>query len=308
MAQDLSRASGFLSRLLSNPALQVLSPTQKGEQIDQFLRVNAQALYPTLSSASFFPGLQWPDIHALLIEALAQIVDSLLVKELEKVIHNQIDFTFLSFIQQYRIPVEKCQEQLLDALQKGLGRPQMRSSISGSLTALQHDLPDRYMERSFERRQYVHFELMKVQRLKMSKEEVKNMISASLLVRPLIGLATSAAPGSDDHVTGLVQSQFAEKAFAGLKTQLKFIPEALLKSGLHASVSFLDNDRIEATSRIAAIFLARGRTYRPEVKVDRGADTPDKSWLRIARKNAKVYGFDVKMLDEFFKIAADNSW
>ena len=308
MAEDLTLASAFLSRLLANPALKSLSPLQKGEQIEQFLRLNAQALHPTLASASFFPGRGWEDILQVLMAALGQAVSSMLVRAVEQVVHTQLDFTFLSFIQQHRIPVEKCQEQLLDVLQKGLSKPEVRLSLAGSLAALQHGLPDKYLERSFERRQYVHFELMKVQRLKMGKEEVKNMINASLLVRPLIGLATSEAPGSNDHVTGLVQSQFAEKTLAGLKGQLKFIPEALLRSGIHAAVSFIDDDHIEATSRIAAIFASRGRNYRPVATVDRGADTPDKSWLRIARKNAKVYGFDVKMLDEFFKIAADNSW
>jgi hypothetical protein len=42
--------------------------------------------------------------------------------------------------------------------------------------------------------------------------------------------------------------------------------------------------------------------------VDRGADTPDKSWFSIARRNFKFYGYDVKMIDEFYKIAAENGW
>jgi hypothetical protein len=52
----------------------------------------------------------------------------------------------------------------------------------------------------------------------------------------------------------------------------------------------------------------RCKHYKPYTKVDRGAETPDKSWFNIARRNYKYYGFDIKMLDEFYKIAAENNW
>ena len=43
-------------------------------------------------------------------------------------------------------------------------------------------------------------------------------------------------------------------------------------------------------------------------RVDRGAESPDKSWFSIARRNYKFYGFDIKMLDELYKTAAENGW
>jgi hypothetical protein len=42
--------------------------------------------------------------------------------------------------------------------------------------------------------------------------------------------------------------------------------------------------------------------------VDRGANGPDSSWFSVARRNYKYYGFDIKMLDELYRIAADNGW
>ena len=65
---------------------------------------------------------------------------------------------------------------------------------------------------------------------------------------------------------------------------------------------------METTSRIASIFSMRCKNYKPYNKVDRGAESPDKSWFNIARRNFKFYGFDIKMLDEFYKIAAENNW
>ena len=50
------------------------------------------------------------------------------------------------------------------------------------------------------------------------------------------------------------------------------------------------------------------RNYKPEAQKDRGADTAIKSWINVARKNYKFYGYDIKMLDELYNIAADNGW
>ena len=82
----------------------------------------------------------------------------------------------------------------------------------------------------------------------------------------------------------------------------------MLKSAVDANVSFNEHHVLEATARLSAIFSARARNYQPDLKVDRGADSPDKSWLNVARRNYKFYGFDVKMLDELYKIAAENMW
>ncbi|GAH89112.1 unnamed protein product, partial [marine sediment metagenome] len=55
MDTELSLAASFISSLLANKALDVLTPLQKEQQIMQFLKMNAQQLFPTLSSSQFFP-------------------------------------------------------------------------------------------------------------------------------------------------------------------------------------------------------------------------------------------------------------
>ena len=89
---------------------------------------------------------------------------------------------------------------------------------------------------------------------------------------------------------------------------LKLLPEPVLLSGLNGNISFLENPKMETTSRLAAIFAFRGQNYKPIARVDRGAVSPDKSWFNIARRNYKFYGFDIKMLDELYKIAGENGW
>ena len=64
----------------------------------------------------------------------------------------------------------------------------------------------------------------------------------------------------------------------------------------------------EGSSRFLYILCSRFHNFKPMAKVDRGAETPDKSWFAIARKNAKLFGFEKNMLEEFYRIAGDNNW
>jgi len=257
------KATQFVHRLLANPALQDQSPVQKEQQIRQFLKANGNQLYPTLSSNSFFPGYTWPQIQELLVRALGSVVDQTLSTQLKAAL-DKIDFGFISFLREQGLPVAKAPEALMEFQKNLLAKPEARQAIAGPLVAVQTQLPSRYIDQAFRRREYIYFELVKVQRLRMSKEEIKNLILASLLLKNSIHLLTVGHSGPQT-VTGVVQKQFAEKVLQSLKG-------------------------------------------RPVTRVDRGAVSPDKSWFNISRRNFKFYGFDIKLLDELYKIAGENGW
>ncbi len=306
---DLGKAAGFISRLLSNKALDTLTPLQKEEQISQFLSTNAQQLYPTLSSAQFFPDKNWNQISAILIQALMAETDKSFLLQLEDFIRERLDFTFVSFIQPHQIVAEKCKEEMLEFLKRILRKPEARRAFSGPFTAVLFNLTDKYVDGSFNLKQYVHFELTKVQRLRMSQEEVKHMIKATLLLKAGVHLLTVGVTDRTQELQSeVVHPQFVEKVFNILKGQLKILPQPLLKSALNGNLSFEENKKIEATARIASLFAARAKNFKQLARVDRGANSPDRSWFNIARKNYKFYGFDIKMLDEFYRIAAENGW
>jgi len=309
MDPTLARAAAFINHLLSNPALNNLNPLQKEEQILQFLKTNAQSLVPTLASPQFFSGLSWSQILQLLYTALIQETDRALKPQLEALIRQKISFSFASQIQPHRIPEDQCSRQMWELTQRLLQKPEARKSLVGPVTAIMNDFVGRYLDKSFEDRQYVHFELTKVQRLRLEIEDIKHMIHATLLLRPGIQLFTEGRGGTGEGVESvLVQPQFAATALDSIKAQLKIVPPELLRGGLYSNVSFEEDKQIDATARLAAIFSSRGKNYKPIGRVDRGANTPDRSWFSITRRNYKYYGFDIKMLDEFYKIASENGW
>jgi hypothetical protein len=307
MDPTLARATAFIKHLLSNPALNSLNPLKKEEQILQFLQANAQSLVPTLSSPQFFSGLPWNQILRLLYTALVQETDAVLKPELEELVRRRISFAFVSQIQPHRIPEDQCRQQMWELTQRLLQKPEARKGLLGPFTAIMNDSVGRYLEKAFEDRQYVHFELSKVQRLRLEIEDIKHMVNATLLLRPTIRLF-SESDINEGVESLLVQPHFAATALESMTAQLKILPLELLRGGLYSNVSFEEDKQIDATARLAAVFSSRGKNYKPITRIDRGANTPDRSWFSITRRNYKYYGFDIKMLDEFYKIASESGW
>jgi hypothetical protein len=308
MSAEQENAVAFVSRLLANPALKPWTPLQREEQIIQFLQANANQLVPTLSSPQYFAGKSWNQIVALLVIALMEEVDKALMPDLERIIDSTIDFTYVNHLTQQGVMVDKVRLQVRKFVDGLMKKPETRRAFTGPHAAIAHGALDKYLDEIWNRKGYIHFEVTKVQRLRLSRAEVRSMIETTLLLKPSLQLVASGhGAGATDQATG-VQAQFAEKVFQVTKKQIPLLPDAVIKSGINSNVSFVENRFIEATARLAAIFAARFRNYQPNVRVDRGADSPDKSWISIARRNYKFYGFDIKMLDELYSIAAENGW
>ena len=93
-----------------------------------------------------------------------------------------------------------------------------------------------------------------------------------------------------------------------VKQPLAVLPDEVFVSAINSNISFMDNQYLEATARITAILTQMYKNYKPGMKIDRGAVSPEKSWINTARRNFRFFGFDIKMLDEFYKFAAENNW
>lgn len=307
MSNEAAKAEAFVARLLANPALSDQNPLQKEEQILQFLNANSHQLYPTLSSANFFPGMEWQQIWGFLHQALTKSTDAVLVPLLRRTVQEQLDLSYISFMRQQAVGQDKVKEALFQFLAHSLSHYETRRELIGSLNAILFKGDEKYIDQVYLRKEYIHFELTKVQRLKMSKEEVKYLIRTCLLLRPAV-FSLFASSGNSDRHAGLLPAQSADRVLEAMTQRLKLIPDQIHRSTVNSTVSFLENRFIEATARMTAILSAMYRSYRGNITVDRGADTQDKSWISTARRNFKFFGYDIKLLDELYKIAAENGW
>jgi len=308
MTTESERAREFVLRLLSNPALNDFADLQKEEQIIRFLRTNAARLAPALAGHRFFPGKSWQEIFPLLSEALYRMTDRQLLPELKSIIGGDISFSFMPFLQLPLSRVPDVRNQITAFLEKLLANGLARREFTGAYAAIRFRVIDRYMDEVFARKSYVHFELTKVQRLRLGKEEMRGMIHATLMLKPAVHMVAARSLDEQRGRSRSIRHELAETIAHALRRQLPLVPERLIRSAVNTGLSFTDNRFVDATSRIAAIFAARCRSYHPRMGVDRGADTPDKSWMSTARRNHRFHGFDIRMLDEFHNIAAENGW
>ncbi|MBN1648646.1 MAG: hypothetical protein JW874_11495 [Spirochaetales bacterium] len=307
MNQENQNSRIFIERLLANPGLASLNPLQKEIQILQFLNTNRQQLFPTLSSEGFFPGKAWNEIFSLLYDALVQLINESLFPLVASVLSADVDYSFMISLGQQSFNKEHISKTAEAFIQKMLGNNEVRREYSVIMNILPHEFIEKYLHEIFETKSYIFFELTKVQKLKMDVKQVINMLKICILLRPAIHFFNNGSFHTESAVV-LIPLQQAKNIEPLCRKDLPGLPEEITASAIHSNVSFLDNQYLEATARISSIITLMYKNFRSDMKVDRGAVSPEKSWINIARRNYKFLGLDIKMLDEFYKYAAENNW
>jgi len=198
MSSDIEKAQSFVSRLLQNPALRDFTPLQREEQLIQFLHVNSAQLAPTLSSQQFFPGKNWNQIFTILLETLYGLVNEALLPEIEQSVAG-INYTFLQFLRQQQADDTLVKGQISKLVTGLMQKPDARRGFTGAFSALRFHSVDRYLDEAFARKTYIHFELTKVQRLRMGRDEIKSFVELTLLLKPVINLISSSAPTQQER-------------------------------------------------------------------------------------------------------------
>ncbi len=302
MEKEKAKALQFIGRLMQNPSLEGFTALQREDQLFQFFDVNAEKLKPTLSSPAYFDGWSWLDIQKLMTATLYDITNKEILPQIQEEIFERTSYSYVTFL---KLPPleERGKRQLFEMIRKLLQIPVGRRGFAGTLTALRSGLLKRYVSSAFDRQKYIHFELTKVQRLRMPQEEIYNLLKTTMFIRPLTVLFDS----SELMGQGFTKNH-AEKVLRQLQRLLPGIPEEILKGGVNSGMAFQDDPKLEATSRLSAVFGARCSQLKQGMKIDRGAAASDQSWFSIARRNYKYYGYDCDLLTELYNISAENGW
>lgn len=308
MSVEQDKATAFVRRLWDNPSLAGLSPLQKETQLQQFLEINGSTLQPTLTSPAFFPDTPWPRVRDLLIDALSRMANAALAPLYEAIIEKKVDFSFIQHMAHRSASPASVKAQFGQFLKTLSSRAESRRELTGPLMGVGTGMVDRYLERIFQRQKYISFELRKVQRLKISPNEVTDLVKATMLIRPSVHYFQGGDSNAMRSNMLLVSPAYASKVCEETCQVVNLMPEAVVKAGVNSALSFQDNPYMESTARLAAVFAHRCRNLKPGMKVDRGAESSDKSWFSVARKNYKFYGFDLDLLVELHGIAAENGW
>ena len=169
---------------------------------------------------------------------------------------------------------------------------------------------DKYLLAAFNEKGYIYNELYRVERhhfdVSVLKEYLK--ISAALLPgyyiklnAPEVGLPGANAQDIGD--TPLQLNKYFKKAdqiMKGLVTQLH---EDFWETSKHCCYSYQEYPEQDPGGKLLRILFMRARDHRKGMKVEKGAETPDKSWFSIQIRNASHSGLDKDMLENLNRLA-----
>jgi hypothetical protein len=296
-------------RLLETPALRQLSSLQKEEQAMSVLRINGPQLISVFTSLGMDVSRGWREPAALVSRALRSAADAMLAAEIAELLSSRLNFSFFPGVAGGRQAPPRAREELRALISRAAGHPVARSALSGSLAAARSDIIEKYIPQAWERKKYLYVEVSRVQRLSLPPAALSDLARFVVLVRPAAYLFVTPGEKTDKDVGYTpLQEQYLVKILPGIAGQAPSLPGPLLSMGLRSTLAFPETASVPAVSRLGAILAMRGRALSPSVVVDRGADSPDKSWFNVQRKNARWHGLDARMLDEMYTIAAENGW
>lgn len=308
----------FVKRLTANPCFSNETALEIEENILVFYKQNYRALIGTFSTASFFPGVSTDKVESLFVSCLQEITDEKLNKEFEKISSSLISFKFFNELYKKEFNTGSFQKLLLLFLQEISKRIEVRRTLSPIIKILNNKLINNYIDECFLKRSYIAFELEKVEKVRLNSNSIADYIKLILLfsilghVRNDISItminSMDYQPGDLKFPNSAVREKYFQNLSRQFSSTLSNFPPEIIQAATMTHVSALDDPLLPASSRISRIFYSLGKTYKPGMKIDKGAETFAKSWFQTQRRNYKYYGFDIKMLDEFYRISAENNW
>ena len=302
----------FLGKLWQNPNLQKTPIDKKENQVLSFLKENQGQLQKVFAQEEYFPHLNWNDTLRLL---LSEMVDKLLetispnIDHIKK--HTLLPAVLESFDNKCRIEEDSFKNFLIEMFRNKV----MRDQILSSIQMISLGYFDNYVPVALDNRKYLYNEIYRRDRIKMDLPHIPKYLGLVAIFRSLFYLPIKYRAGSDETLT-LAKAIRDKKLYDTLigsmeeylNSTLGTVPREIWLSGVESNMNLSDFPSISGASKFIAVIAARSADYVPMDKQDRGADTPDKSWFQINRRNAKMYGIDPDMMDELYQIAGNKGW
>ncbi len=316
MDQNNEKMLQFIAHLFNNDNIKN-EPILIGEQlIVNFISKNFNILKQTLTSDQFFPNLSIEETLQLLLTTLRdKILDEtkpILFKYVET-----IDFNVLNSLENSEsIAKDFLKEKFIQFLDVILTHKEVRYNFNGVLNIFKYNIIDKYIHRIFERREFLFNELTKVEKNNLKADDYINYLKILLLIKNSAYIKTPFTAGPETknlNSSDIVKApKLLDKFFTlieeNIKKSIPGLNEKVIKMALKSNCKQENTELEQASARFLFTMNYRFQEYKHFEKIDRGAETPDKSWFNIVKKNAEFQGFDKKMIDELYKISADNEW
>jgi len=318
---DFQKMYIFVDRLFQNPGFANLPLPEVEGVLINFLKQNQQQLASTFATPEYYPGLQWRDVQILFFSALKMRT----LEKMEPQLSALVDSVDLSFLLKYgsgkNSDLQGIANHLKSSIIEMCGNLAVRQAFDVTIKLIQNGYVGRYVNQVFQRREYIYNMIIRKDHLQnFTADEVASYIKLTLLLRNVVYLklpvALKEAGGavSRFNLFEVMDKPKLKEAFlttlqSYLVREFPELPEQLLRVSIDSNRDCHEEINIlSASALFLAIIARRGKDYTPWIQVDKAAEQPDKSWFRVAIRNYLFHGVDRMMLEEFYKIAADENW
>jgi hypothetical protein len=314
-SQDITKAASFITYLLQSPQMKNENLFTAESMIHNFLFLNREHLKTTFTGPQYFPHLNPDDaIKLVTSELFAKIREHALVPVLKDI--DNTDYSCMNKIGGSEFPAAYHKDSIRKLAEYLFDNKDVRGNFAASYNIIQNNIIDRYINDIFHRRDFIYNELVRVQKTYLEADEYIVYLKVLLLLKNAVHMKVPLSSSDSEHLYSLADvlkmpgklPQYISMLANELRTQSPNLPDKTVSLAVKANVPDTMTALEEGSSRFLYILCARFHNFKPQAKVDRGAETPDKSWFAIARKNAKLFGFEKNMLEEFYRIAGDNNW
>lgn len=318
---DRRKVVGFVNHLLKHPNIKAESPVIREGMIISFITSNLRQMMQTLGSQRFFPHISSEKVIAEILLILKQMSLQHLMPQVEDWLKSRVDFTIVEELFPLRSGGRGSghgayRSKLMDYMNKMLAYNDVRYNFNSIVNIFNHRVLERYLPEIFKQRKFIYNEIKRVEKFDFDYDEYIEYAKMVFLVKNSVFMRVQMSTDSGNRKANINEAQrlsmsmpeFIEKLRRSIKEELPFLTNGAIVTAIKSNFKEKQTKLEDASARLFYIIGSRYQDYNHLSKIDRGAESLDKSWFNVARSNNRFYGFNDKMVGELYMIAGDNMW
>ncbi len=304
------RMKEFVAKLLGQGALAGQPIVRRESQVLAFIKENGQQLQVAFRQPDLFPDISYEEAIRLLVTVLTAAV----LREVEQTVQAAFRTVFGAGLEEhFRSEGLIDAESFRSCVGEQLRHKATRDAFYFAAQSVSGGFYQRYLPPALKRRKVIYNEVIRRGRINMEPTLLPGYIGFVALVRPFFWMRFPASGGQPVSLAEVAKNDALFRSVlpqleAKLKDSVGFLPASVIRPGIESCLSAVDHPETSGSARLVGILVNRAADFNPEQKVDKGAETPDKSWFNINRRTAKFSGYDSQFLDELYQIAGEEGW
>jgi len=299
----------FIQKLLDNPNFKGQPLSLIETHISNFIQQNKQNLAPVFTK-QFFPDLNSDSATDKIQNMVKQTISEQIITASRNIYPYSINFEVLV---NAGILTNLNQSDFFSYLTKyteaAMVSKEFRQKLDQVNIVLNEKMIETYVTKAFENKTYTYTELHRIDNHHFNLEILTEYMKLAAIVSASYAIKLNLS-GHNESVNafdiGKDLKQLENYIEISKSNRLKLfscIPNTIWTTAGHITLDHYINKEVEPIAKVLRIFIYRAKDHRTNIKIDKGSETPDKSWFSIQMKNAGYLGIDKAILEDLNRLA-----